>query len=101
MRSLPSYPSPFLMKPDFYTKAVLTVIALCLVVLVFQRVDVIPTAYAERAKPLSAPASYGLVPVNADGSIDVNIKSVTETMNVNIDEVGGRATYGTVNVRIK
>jgi hypothetical protein len=89
------------MKPDFYTKSVLTVIAFCLVILVCKQVDVVPKAYAEMPKHLPANMSYGLVPVNADGSINVNIKSTTATMDVNIDEVGGYSTYGTLEVKVK
>ncbi|WP_165903818.1 hypothetical protein [Hymenobacter gummosus] len=44
------------MKPDAYTKSVLTVIALCLVVLVLRGVDVLPRAVAGGA------AAYPLVP---------------------------------------
>ena len=58
--------------------------------------------------------NYGLVPLNADGSIDVNIKSNSSTMDVNIvdistsdeldvniDEVGGYSNYGIVPVEVK
>ncbi len=103
------------MKTDFYTKAVLTVIALCLTIIVLKQVDIIPNAYAATPKTkLNTNMNYGLVPLNADGSIDVNIKSNSSTMDVNIvdistsdeldvniDEVGGYATYGKVPVEIK
>jgi hypothetical protein len=39
------------------------------------------------------------LPVNPDGSIDVNIKN--DEIDVNIEEVGGYNTYGTVNVKVE
>lgn len=103
------------MKTDFYTKAVLTVIAVCLTIIVLKQVDIIPNAYAETPKTkINNNMNYGLVPLNADGSIDVNIKSNSSTMDVsivdistsdeldvNIDEVGGFSTSGTVPVKVK
>mgnify|MGYP000866725966 CR=1 FL=1 len=66
------------MKTDFYTKTVLTVIALCLTIIVLNQVDIIPKAYAESPETnLNPYINYGLVPLNEDGSVDVNIKSVS------------------------
>lgn len=90
------------MKTDFYTKTVLTVIAICLTILVLKEVDLIPKAYAnETYNGLSPNINYGLVPLNSDGSIDVNIKSNSDIINVNIEEVGGWSTWGKVPVVIK
>ena len=103
------------MKTDFYTKAVLTVIAICLTIIALKQVDIIPNAHAEPSKAtLNTNMNYGLVPLNADGSIDVNIKSNSSTMDVNIvdistsdeldvniDEVGGYSNYGIVPVEVK
>ena len=92
------------MKTDFYTKTVLTIIALCLSILTLQNIDIIPRAYAsEPNKSINIEPSknYGLVPINADGTINVNIKSSSEMdvnisnittsdeLDINIDEVGG------------
>jgi hypothetical protein len=90
------------MKTDRYTKFLLTVIAACLTVLTLQSIDIIPKAYAmPPAKPATLPiGSYGLVPVNPDGSItvklnsemiDVNLKNIEidDELDVNIDEIGG------------
>jgi len=89
------------MKTDFYTKGVLTVIAICLVTIVIGQIDIFPKAYAETpSSNFSSNANYGLVPLNADGSIDVHIKS-SSVMDVNISEVGGWATWGKVPVVIK
>lgn len=60
------------MQTDRYTKAVLTVIAACLLVLVLRPLALVPPAVA------AAPAggrSYGLVPVNADGSVTVRLQA--------------------------
>ncbi len=78
------------MKLDLYAKTILTVIAICLSFNVLKDLDLIPTAYAKapvKTQPdvLNA-KNYGLIPVNADGSIDVNIKS-TEKMDVNIASI--------------
>ena len=90
------------MKTDFYTKTILTVIAICLTTLVLKNIDIIPRAYANETKNGIDPyTNYGLVPLNPDGSIDVNIKSNSEIINVNIEEVGGWSTWGKVPVVIK
>ena len=90
------------MKTDFYTKTILTVIAICLTILVLKNIDIIPRAYANETKNGINPyINYGLVPLNPDGSIDVNIKSNSEIINVNIEEVGGWSTWGKVPVVIK
>ena len=90
------------MKTDFYTKTVLTVIAICLTILVLKEVDLIPKAYANKTyNGLSPNINYGLVPLNSDGSVDVNIKSNSDIINVNIEEVGGWSTWGKVPVVIK
>lgn len=105
------------MKTDFYTKTVLTIIALCLSILTLQNIDIIPKAYASEANNkinIEPSKNYGLVPLNKDGSIDVNIKSTTsemdvnisdistrKTLEVNIEEVGGYSTYGKVPVEVK
>lgn len=96
------------MKVDLYTKSILTVIAICLTINVLKDFDFIPKAYAGEKKPtlenkvtLAPNKNYGLIPVNADGTIDVNIKSssemdvnisnisTTDELDVNIDEIGG------------
>jgi hypothetical protein len=80
------------MKLDLYTKSILTVIAICLTINVLKDFDIIPKAYAneplKNEMNLSPNKNYGLIPVNSDGSINVNIKS-SETLDVNIDEIGG------------
>jgi hypothetical protein len=105
------------MKTDFYTKTVLTIIAFCLSILTLQNIDLIPKTYASeptRNLNIEPSKNYGLVPINKDGSIDVNIKSTSsemdvnisdistrKTLGVNIEEVGGYFVYGKVPVQIK
>ncbi len=90
------------MKTDFYTKAVLTIIAICLTIIVLKQVNIVPSAYAGSPKTnLYSNTTYGLVPLNADGSIDVNIKSSSQ-MDVNITGVNGSyVSYGKLPVVIK
>lgn len=57
------------MKVDVYTKSVLTVIAVCLVVLTLTQIDIIPEARAEA----SAAAQSNQVRANYDGSINVRV----------------------------
>lgn len=88
------------MKTDLYTKTVLTVIAICLTIIVIKQIDFIPKAYAKTTN-FDSNIRYGLVPLNKNGSIDVNIKSSSEIINVNIEEVGGWNTWGKIPVVIK
>ena len=87
------------MKTDLYTKSILTVIAVCLVLIVLNNIDIFPKAYAGQNTP-----NYGIVPLNEDGSIDVNVKvfdaenvlkvEMIDEIDVNIEEVGGRNVHG-------
>ncbi|MEQ8219375.1 MAG: hypothetical protein RH981_14150 [Arenibacter sp.] len=94
------------MKTDKFTKVVLAVIAVNLTILTVKNLDIIPKAYANKPSNneiFKPNMNYGLVPFNEDGSIDVNIKSFSSNsvMDVNIEEVGGYSTYGTVPVEIE
>jgi hypothetical protein len=70
------------MKNLKYLNGVLTVIAVCLVLLTLSAVGIMPKATA------SSPAKYATVPLNADGSINVKL-ATDDPMNVNISNVGG------------
>lgn len=83
------------MKTDVYTKVVLTIIAVCLVYFVINNLQVFPTAKANDNNLQNK--NYVSVPVKPDGSIDVNVKKM-ETMDVNIEEVGGMSTGGEIDV---
>ena len=90
------------MKCKLYNQIVLTVIATCLIILVLKDVDVIPTAYAGKKEDVQL-SKFGYVPMNADGSINVKLVNM-ETLNVNIDEVGGSSAAcfsGELVVRVK
>jgi len=108
------------MKTDRYTKIILTVIAFCMVINLLEKIDIIPSAYANETAP-SVPATtnaapaYGLVPLNKDGSINVSLKNATPMdvnivgiktyddldVNVNLKSIGGSSTYGEIPVKIK
>ena len=81
------------MKTDFYTKTVLTVIAGALSIIAFQNIDFVPKANAAKSS-----AGFISVPVNDDGSINVKF---TETMKVNVAEVGGSYIYGALPINLK
>jgi hypothetical protein len=68
-----------------YLHAVLTVIAVCLVLITFAVTGILPKANAREMNPRSVS-----VPVNADGSITVKFVK-GETMDVNIEEVNGKS----------
>ena len=59
------------MKTDRYTKVILTIIAVCLTVIVLQNMNLIQSAKAGNPNMVS-------LPVNANGTIDVNIESVDQ-----------------------
>ena len=92
------------MKFDMYTKSILTIIAICLTINVLKDFDFIPKAYAGENKQntesklnLETNKNYGLIPVNADGTIDVNIKS-SEQMDVSIKDID---TYDNLGIEIE
>jgi len=73
-----------------YLNFILTVIAVALTVIILQNASVIPAARA--AYPVS-------LPLNEKGEMVVRVAN--STMDVNIEEVGGYNTYGTIDVKIK
>lgn len=109
------------MKTDRYTKVILTVIAVCMVVNIIEKFDFTAKAYAAEgeskitAPDLPEPQKYGLVPMNPDGSISVTMKTVAPMdvnvvgirtsdnldVNVNLEKIGGYSTYGEIPVKVK
>lgn len=110
------------MKTDFYTKTILTIIAVCLTINVVKEFEIIPKAYASKDN-VETSSDYKLVPISENNTLDVrivdiatydeldvNIKSVDtydelkvninsidsdDELNVNIDEIGGQyVTHG-------
>ncbi|MES2063961.1 MAG: hypothetical protein V4456_18710 [Bacteroidota bacterium] len=80
------------MKTDLYTKIILTVIAVALTINLFK--GSITPAMAESKK-------YVTLPTNPDGSINVNINKMNETMDVNIKSVDRGAFYYVTPIPVK
>ncbi|WP_108869736.1 hypothetical protein [Aquimarina aquimarini] len=112
------------MKTDTYTKFVISIIAICLVIIVIRDTDIIPKAHANS----TSTTNYGIIPINDDGSItvklsnsdeiDVNLKNIDtydklkvdlstistdQELNINIDEVGGSyvSSGGPIKVKLQ
>ena len=88
------------MKTDTYTKAILTVIAVCLTINVIQNLDIIPSAYAADNGTENPVVEYHLVPVTPNQVMDVRIVDINtyDEMNVNIK---GIDTYEELKVNLK
>lgn len=90
------------MKTDTYTKTVLTIIAICLICLVFKNQDIVPTANANSSKAASMLSSetvdVRIVGVSSYTSIPVKLESGNSTMNVKITGVD---TYNALPVKIE
>ena len=95
---------------NLFQKVVLTIIAFAAVCLVVQNQIIIQklnTQKNENQSPFAAQVSnkesrnFIMMPVNADGSIDVNVKKINETVNVNVEEVGGHYTHGKIKVVVQ
>ena len=105
------------MKTDLYTKIILTVIAVSLTLIVVQNMNIITPVQAWE-DPTAKASGYAVVPLNVNGEIDVNIKSIDtydmmpvkikdvdtyDELNVNLKEVGGSSvsqSSGKLNVRV-
>jgi hypothetical protein len=82
------------MKTDTYTKIILTIIAIALSILVLQNGNLVTSAYAEGQR-------LGMIPVNPDGSINVNVKSMPQTIDVNIESCEPNAFYKAEPIEVK
>jgi hypothetical protein len=71
-----------------YLHAVLTVIAVCLVLITLAVTGVLPSATARESNP-----RFLSVPVNADGSINVRFVK-GQPMDVNIEKINGSSIWG-------
>jgi len=83
------------MKPDFYTKTVLTIIAVALVILVIENTTMVNQAKADKANF----NKFATVPINDDGSINVKLSS--DEMDVNVKSIGGSSVYGALPINLK
>ncbi len=70
-----------------YLNSVLTIIAICLILITFAITGIIPKANAN-----STSKQYVSLPVNSDGTINVRLKN--NTVDVNIESVNGYDIYG-------
>lgn len=84
------------MKSNVYLNVILTVIAACLVILTLRNLSIIPQAMAEQKSP--PPNGYTMVPVNADGQVEVVVKSFDDRLDVNLEQVGGYGCYNGIPV---
>lgn len=89
------------MKTDFYTKTVLTIIAICLTISVVQQLELIPTAQATNSNSDGNLSSeYVLVPVSEMETLDVRIVDINtyDELNVNVKSID---SYDEMKVNIK
>lgn len=84
------------MKTDKFTKVVLTIIAICLINLSLGGIRPFPQAYAGSSTNTAPDGTYGLVPLNKDGSITVRL-STLEEVDVNIKNI---STWDKLKVNI-
>lgn len=80
------------MKTDLYTKIILTIIAVALTLNLVK--SSITPAMADSKK-------YVTLPANPDGSINVNISKMPESMDVNIKNVDRSAFYYVMPIPVK
>ena len=85
------------MKKDVYLKIVLTLIAINLTFLTLDRFEIIQPVNAARNVSNKQSPNYGLVPLNENGGINVNLKS-NDVIDVNIIGVD---TWDNLGVDIK
>ncbi len=102
------------MKTDLYTKSILTIIAIFLGIIALQNLNPLMVANATEQNIHNAGTSNsGLIPMNSNGTIDVNIVSCSATLgvslnkintsdelDVNIDEIGGSWVSNPITVKI-
>lgn len=84
------------MANDTYSKAVLTIIAVCLLLLVAKEVQLVPVAHADNSG-----YGYMTVPINDDGSINVRFdqSQVVDVRLRGIDEAPS-LRWEAINVRV-
>ena len=75
------------------TNILLGIIAINLTLLTFIQLEIWPNKANANELELTPSINYGLVPLNEDGTIDVNISSTSSTMDVNLQTLGGEGLY--------
>ena len=84
------------MKSNKLKNLFLAIIALNLTLITLFQLNIWPST----ANATDFNANYGLVPLNKDGSVNVNLAS-SNTIDVNISEIGGGfVSYGKLKVEI-
>lgn len=87
------------MKTDTYTKAILTVIAICLTINVAKDFDIIPSAYANKTETTpQIPDGHKIIPENQVMDVRLVNINTTDKLNVNLKGVD---TYDELKVNIK
>ena len=71
------------------TNILLGIIAINLTLLTLIQLEIWPTKANANELESTTGINYGLVPLNEDGSINVNINSSSSTMDVNLAEING------------
>ena len=71
------------------TDILLGIIATSLVLLALIQLELWPTQANANELGLDPSINYGLVPLNEDGSIDVNINSSSTMMDINLEQIQG------------
>ena len=71
------------------TNILLGIIAINLTLLTLIQLEIWPTKANANDLGLNSAINYGLVPLNEDGSMNVNINSSTSPMDVNIKYING------------
>lgn len=111
------------MKTDTYTKAILTVIAICLTINVIKDCEIFPSAYASETKkatkvPVNEVMDVRLVDINTSDQLNVNLKKIDtydelkvnlkkietrEKLDVNLSEIGGKwvSNGGPIPVKVQ
>lgn len=86
------------MKIDTYTKAILTIIAICLSINIVRDFNVIPSAYAnETEKNPQIPEGYQIVPVNQVMDVRLVNINTSDKLNVNLKSID---SYSELKVNI-
>jgi hypothetical protein len=58
--------------------------------LTFIQLEIWPTKANANELELNSSINYGLVPLNEDGSININISSSSTMMDINLTKIGGK-----------
>ena len=97
---------------SIFQKAILIIIASALICLVVQNQIIIQRLnYSKNQNQNQNPfvnqvsnkdgRNFIIMPIKEDGSIDVNIKKINETIDVNIEELNGKSFYYSDGLPVK